>query len=101
LPELVASVVATLRGHPELAIGNVVGSNIFNLLFVMGLTSLVAPIQVPVGGELDLLVVALLSAILFLVCFTDSRKIIRTEALLLMLLYFAYIGWRSTQALVA
>jgi len=101
LPELVASVVATLRGHPELAIGNVVGSNIFNLLFVMGVTALVAPIPVPGGGELDLLMVALLSAILFLVCFTDSRKIIRTEALLLLLLYFAYMGWRSTQALLA
>jgi cation:H+ antiporter len=101
LPELVASVVATLRGHPELAIGNVVGSNIFNLLFVMAVTAMIAPIPVPEGGHLDLLVVALLSVILFLVCFTTNRKIIRTEALLLLLLYFAYIGWRSAQALGA
>jgi len=99
LPELVASVIATLRGHPELAIGNVVGSNIFNLLFVMGLTSLVAPIPVPAMGHLDLAVVALLSGILFLVCFSDSRKIIRTEALLLLTLYFAYMSWRSAHAL--
>jgi cation:H+ antiporter len=66
LPELVASVVATMRGHAELAVGNVVGSNIFNLLLVMGVTSVVRPVPVPAGGPLDLLVVALLSLILFL-----------------------------------
>jgi cation:H+ antiporter len=95
LPELVASVVATMRGHAELAIGNVVGSNIFNLLLVLGVTALVRPVPVPPGGHLDLLVVALLSLILFLVSMTNNRQIIRTEATVLLLLYLAYIAWRS------
>jgi len=99
LPELVASVVATMRGHTELAIGNVVGSNIFNLLLVMGVTSLVRPIPVPSGGHLDLLVVALLSLILFLVSMTNSRRIIRTEASILLIVYLSYIFWRSSQAI--
>jgi cation:H+ antiporter len=99
LPELVASVVATMRGHMELAIGNVVGSNIFNLLLVMGVTSVVRPIPIPLGGHLDLLVVALLSLILFLVSMTNDRRIIRTEASGLLVIYVVYIVWRSLQAI--
>jgi cation:H+ antiporter len=99
LPELVASVVATMRGHAELAIGNVVGSNIFNLLLVAGLTSVIRPIGVPAGGHLDLIVVALLSLVLFLVSATANRQIIRGEAVLLLSTYMIYIVWRSAQTL--
>jgi cation:H+ antiporter len=99
LPELVASLVATLRGHTGLAIGNVVGSNIFNLLLVLGVTSLVGRVPVPPSGHLDLAVVALFSLILLLISMTGKRRIIRTEAVGLLLLYFAYITWRSSQAL--
>jgi cation:H+ antiporter len=101
LPELVASVAATMRGHAELAIGNVVGSNIFNLLLVLGVTALIRPIPLQPGGHLDLLVVAVLSLILFLVSMTNDRKIVRTEASLLLAIYVAYIAWRSSKALLA
>ena len=84
-----------MRGHTELAIGTVVGSNIFNLLLVMGLTSLVRPVPVPDGGHLDLIVVSVLSVLLFLVSNTGDRKIIRGEALLLLVGYFSYMTWRS------
>jgi cation:H+ antiporter len=100
LPELVASVAATMRGHAELAIGNVVGSNIFNLLLVLGVTSVIRPIPLQPGGHLDLLVVAVLSLILFLVSMTNDRKIVRTEACLLLVIYVAYITWRSSNALI-
>jgi len=98
LPELVASVVATMRGQAELAIGNVVGSNIFNLLLVAGVTSVVRPIPIPAGGHLDLLVVALLSLMLFGVSATANRRIIRGEALLLLSVYVGYILWRASSA---
>jgi len=98
LPELVASAVAMARGHSELAIGNVVGSNIFNLLFVLGVTSLISYVPVPPGGHLDLLLVALLSLILFLSASTHTRKIVRTEALLLLVVYCGYIAWRSARS---
>jgi cation:H+ antiporter len=99
LPELVASMMATLRGHAELAIGNVVGSNIFNLLLVFGLTSLVSPVEVPPGGHLDLAVMALLSLMLFGVSVTRSGQIIRGESILLLVTYLGYLTWRSFQAM--
>jgi cation:H+ antiporter len=95
LPELVASIAASMRGHAELAIGNIVGSNIFNLLLVMGITSVVRPIPVPIGGHLDLLVIAVFSLILFGVSATYNRQIIRTEAVFMITGYFGYMIWRS------
>lgn len=97
-PELLVSLEAALVGVPGIAIGNVVGSNIFNLLLVLGVSSLVRPIPVPLGGGLDLLLVALLSLVLFLVSMTNSRRIIRTEAGLLLFAYLFYIVWRSGHA---
>jgi cation:H+ antiporter len=99
LPELVASVIATLRGQAELAIGNVVGSNIFNLLLVFGVTAVVAPIPVPTGGHLDLIVMGALSLMLFAVSASRNNQIIRGEAVLLMTAYLSYITWRSIGAL--
>lgn len=95
LPELVASVAATVRGQAELAIGNVVGSNVFNLLLVMGCTSIVRPVPVPPGGHTDLLVVAGLSLVLFAVSVSHRREIVRTEACVLLAVYLGYLGWRS------
>ena len=95
LPELVASIVATVRRQPELAIGNVVGSNIFNLLLVCGATATLRPIAIPPGGKLDLGMVALLSLVLYGLSVTRKRRIIRGEALALLAAYVAYISWRS------
>ena len=95
LPELVASVAATVRGQAELAIGNVVGSNVFNLLLVLGITSIVRPVPVPPGGHTDLLVVAGLSLVLFGVSMSHRREIVRTEAVVLLAVYIGYLGWRS------
>ena len=95
LPELVASVSATFRGHAELAIGNVVGSNIFNLLLVLGVTSIVNPVPVPAGGHTDLLVVTGLSLVLFGVSVSWRQEIVRTEACVLLAVYLGYLSWRS------
>jgi len=96
LPELVASVVAMVRGHTELAVGNVVGSNIFNLLLVAGVSASVHPIPVPGGGRLDLVFVMLLSLALLLVSVTTERRVRRREAVVMVLGYVAYVSWRST-----
>ncbi|MFQ5351301.1 MAG: sodium:calcium antiporter, partial [Thermoanaerobaculia bacterium] len=74
LPELAASIVASLRGHAELAIGNVVGSNIFNLLLVAGVTATLRPIPVPPIGGSDLTVLAILSAMLMAVSVSRVRQ---------------------------
>jgi cation:H+ antiporter len=95
LPELSASIVAIMRGHPDMAVGNVVGSNIFNLLIVMGSTATLADIPVPPGGVLDLLVVIVLSALLWLASISQNRTIIRAEATGLLGLYLGYMLYRT------
>ncbi len=95
LPELVTSVTAVLRGQSDIAVGNVVGSNIFNLLFVMGITASVRPVPVPEGGYTDLFVMGAMSVLLLPFAITHRRRIVRTEGLVLLLLYISYTGWRA------
>ncbi len=94
LPELVTGIIATRKGQTDLAIGNVVGSNIFNLLLIFGVTGCIAPIPVPKDGMTDLVVVCFLSVLLLPLCVTNRRRILRWEGALLLLGYFAYVGFR-------
>ncbi len=94
LPELATSTVAAYRGMTDIAIGNVVGSNIFNLLFIMGISSTVTPVNIPEGGHLDLLVMIGLSALLIPLCATHKRRLVRWEGALLLGLYAGYCAWR-------
>jgi cation:H+ antiporter len=96
LPELATGVMATLRGHMELAIGNVVGSNIFNLLLVLAVTVCIRPLEVPARGMIDLAFAAALSVALLVVSLTNYRRILRAEAGLLLASYVAYVAWRAT-----
>ena len=93
LPELVTSVIAAMRAEADLAVGNVVGSNIFNLLFILGTTSVIAPVPVPSGGTTDLFVLAAMSLIL-LGFSSTGRRIGRGEAMLLLSAWLAYGLWR-------
>ncbi|HOM29845.1 MAG TPA: sodium:calcium antiporter, partial [Deltaproteobacteria bacterium] len=95
LPELAASCIAAWRNEPELALGNVVGSNIFNLCFVMGLAGAIAPVQVPGGGALDLTAMLTISLVLMPMALTASRRITRLEGFALVVAYAAYIAFRS------
>lgn len=94
LPELVTGVVAALRSQSDLAVGNIVGSNIFNLLFIAGVSATLSPIPVPARGLWDLVVLLLLSFLLFFVCMTHRQQIIRREAGLLVAIYVAYMTSR-------
>jgi cation:H+ antiporter len=95
LPELAAGIAATVRGHLDLAIGNVVGSNVFNLLIVLGTCSFLHPVPVPPGGAGDLLALATLSVLLMVVSMSYSRRIMRLEGAGLLLLYLAYVTGRT------
>ena len=95
LPELTASAMAALRGHTDLAIGNVVGSNILNLCLVLGVTGVLRPIPVPEGGILDLVAVSIFSVLLLGVCTTYKQQIMRGEGVLLVVGYLLYIGQRA------
>ncbi|MBW2241523.1 MAG: calcium/sodium antiporter [Deltaproteobacteria bacterium] len=94
LPELTTSLIATAKGFPDLAIGNVVGSNIFNLLLVLGASATLRPVPVPEGGALDLAIVGFLSLVLLITSYTRGQRIIRTEAVLLGVFYLGYMAYR-------
>lgn len=94
LPELVAALAAVRRQQLDIAIGAIVGSNIFNTLLVAGATSVVRPMQIPAGGHLDLGVTIVLSLILMLNARSHNQLIIRTEGALLLFVYLSYMLWR-------
>ena len=94
LPELSASLMAARKGETDLAVGNIVGSNLFNLLFVLGVTATIRPVPVPVDGHADLLAMALLTSAL-LPLSLSKKGIGRLEGTLLLLAYLGYVAWRA------
>ena len=94
-PELVTTIVSTLRGDRDLAIGNLLGSSIYNIAFVLGLTVMVAPQRVPVPhevltGDLVLLVVV---AIATVPVFVSGARMTRVEGALFAATYLGYLTW--------
>jgi len=94
MPELVTSIVAAKRGEADLALGNVVGSNIFNSLIVLPASSVIAQVPVPKGGIGDLLLSLFLTAILVLIFLFGDARLGRKEGIFLLLLYFGYAAPR-------
>ncbi len=95
LPEITTSIVAGLRGHRDLAVGNVVGSCLFNLLMVLGVTALVSPEPVPVSPQLLLVDVPLMvaAAVACLPIIYTGLTVDRREGALLLAFYGAYLGY--------
>lgn len=100
LPELVTSLVAVRHGEVNMAVGNVVGSNLFNLLFIMGVSSLIQPVPIPTGAGSALLMMIALTLLLWPITHTDQRKVVRWEGAALLVLYFAYIASQGLPALM-
>ncbi len=91
LPELATSVVAALKKNPEIAIGNVIGSNLFNVFFVLGCAASITPLHLGGINNMDLLVLIGASILLWLVgVFFGKRTITRVEGSLMVLCYVAY-----------
>ncbi len=88
VPELATSIVAAYKKNADIAVGNVVGSNIFNIFFILGASSTIQPLAVGNITPIDLGVCVLVSLVLFL--FAYNRKVSRLEGVLLMLGYVAY-----------
>lgn len=93
LPELATCVLAARRQEDDIAVGNAVGSSIFNLLFVLGTAATVHPVPVPGGSHVDLAVMLLLALALVPVVTTD-RRITRPEGAGLAVAYLAFLGWQ-------
>ena len=94
LPELATSVVAALRKQADIAIGNVVGSNIFNVFFVLGTTSVILPLPISAALNFDILVSIIATGLLFLFMFVGRKhKLMRWEGIVFLLLYAAYLAY--------
>lgn len=91
LPELATSIVAALKKNPEIAIGNVIGSNLFNIFFVLGCSASITPLYLTGINNMDLLVLIGSSILLWLFgIFFGKRTITRIEGSILILCYIAY-----------
>ena len=89
LPELVTSVTAGIKGKPDIAVGNIVGSNIFNLLLVVGTTALITPVPYAASFLVDSCVAVAAVAFLFL-CVVKNKKLGRLGGFLMLLGYAAF-----------
>jgi cation:H+ antiporter len=94
LPELVTSLVAAVRKEHDIAVGNIVGSNIFNLLFILGMTAAIRPLPLPDSGYRDLVALVVCSLVLWVFALTSDRRIMRWEGLILLLTWAGYVFWR-------
>lgn len=90
LPELVTSIVAASKKESDIAIGNIVGSNIFNVLFILGFSALITPISFNQTAIFDIIFVSIATIIVYL--FALRRKqITRLHGIILLVLYFGYM----------
>lgn len=89
LPELVTSVVAARKKQVDMALGNVIGSNIFNILFVLGISSAISPIAVITENLVDVVLLILMSLIVWIFTWTKER-VNRAEGAGMVLLYIGY-----------
>ncbi len=91
LPELFTSVVAARKGNADIAIGNIVGSNIFNILFVVGLSGVIIPVPFASDFRFDTIVAIAAAVLLFLCCFKD-KKLSRPGGIVMLLSYALYFA---------
>lgn len=89
LPELVTSVVAARKKQVDMALGNVIGSNIFNILFVLGISTAISPIAVITENIVDVVLLILMSLIVWIFTWTKER-VNRAEGACMVLLYIGY-----------
>lgn len=94
MPELVTSIIAALKREPDLALGNVIGSNIFNSLIVLPTSAVITEVAVPRGGVLDLLVSWGFVVLLIPVFVFGEARLSRSAGILLVALYVIYVVYR-------
>lgn len=94
LPELATSVVAAMKKNPEIAVGNIIGSNIFNIFLILGTSSVVSPIAYNKAFNPDFYLLAAGTILLLVFVFTGRKyRLDRGEAAILLLIYLGYITW--------
>ena len=94
LPELATCVVAAIKGKNQLALGNVIGSNIFNISLIIGTSAVISPFEIASISTVDMLMVIVAIALLWMAAFTFKKnKLDRVEGVIFLLVYIAYIAY--------
>lgn len=92
LPELMTSVTAARKGHTDIAIGNVVGSNIFNIFFILGLSAVITPLPFAFSNLMDALAVVVATLVLFFLLFVGKKHVIeKWNGVFLVCVYLGFI----------
>lgn len=99
LPEIVSSMIAAKRGHGEMAIGNIFGSNIFNILMVLGLTATIHPLHINEPIQPDLLITFAITGLLLGMIRYGNHSLGKLTGAILILVYCVYIGLKGTGSL--
>jgi cation:H+ antiporter len=98
LPELATSAMAAYKRNVEIAVGNVVGSNIFNIFFVLAVSSIIKPLPFKETNNIDIGTVILAELLLFIFMFTGRKRLLdRWEGVVFLVIYFTYIGFLILQ----
>lgn len=96
LPELVTSVVAARKGENEMALGNVIGSNIFNVLLILGVSSAITPISIGIESIYDLVLLTVMSLMVYIFALS-RRRLNRTEGIIMIAVYLVYMYYICTR----
>ena len=98
LPELATCIVAAVKGKNQLALGNVIGSNIFNIVFIIGTSAVISPFEIQSISTIDLAMVLVSVVMLWLAAFTFKRyKLDRVEGVIFLAAYIGYIAYLAVQ----
>ena len=92
LPELVTSVTAAMKGNSDIAVGNIVGSNLFNIMFVVGLTAIITPVVYAPAFKIDS-IVAVAAAVLLWVCVFRKQTLNRLHGIIMLACYGGYFAY--------
>lgn len=98
LPELITSIIAAMKKEPDIILGNCIGSNIFNILLVLGFSSLISPITVDLSLWIDVSIMITLTIFVFIVSWF-RKSIKRKTGIFLVLFYILYLGYKVITAL--
>jgi cation:H+ antiporter len=94
LPELATSAIAAYKKQADIAIGNIVGSNIFNIFWILGVSSLIRPLPFDPAANIDIIMTILASLILFIVMYVGKRHLIeRWQGVIMVLMYLGYVSF--------
>ena len=95
LPEIVSSIMAARRGHGEMAIGNIFGSNIFNILMVLGITSIIHPLNITEPIHPDLIIATGFTCLIFILTLWGKHSLGKISGVILLVTYFLYIALKG------